>query len=119
MQAVTLCRACSTLLPHTCIGEDHHGSSSHLLPKPRLTHNRGLTPVTLLWQAAVTTCSMATCSMVLLSVLKTAGSLVSEREEAAFMAKCHQFAVRYSSTQSCHLADRILLHLRCYVMQLS
>ena len=42
----------------------------------------------------MTTCSMATCSMVLLSVLKTAGSLVSEREEAAFMAECHQFATR-------------------------
>ena len=42
----------------------------------------------------MTTCSMATCSMVLLSVLKTAGSLVSEREEAAFMARCHQFATR-------------------------
>ena len=50
-------------------------------------------------QAAVTTCSMATCSMVLLSVLKTAGSLVSEREEAAFMAECHRFATRSASCQ--------------------
>ena len=35
---------------------------------------------------------MATCSMVLLSVLKTASGLISEQEEAAFMAACHRFA---------------------------
>lgn len=42
-------------------------------------------------QATLTTCSMATCSVVLLSILKTAGSLVSEQEEAHFMAGCQRF----------------------------
>lgn len=45
--------------------------------------------------ATLTTCSMATCSVVLLSILKTAGSLVSEQEEAHFMAGCQRFYTQY------------------------
>ena len=49
-------------------------------------------------QATLTTCSMATCSVVLLSILKTAGSLVSEQEEAHFMSGCLGFHQRCTCT---------------------
>ena len=38
---------------------------------------------------------MATCSVILLSILKTAGSLVSELEEAHFMSGCLRFIKQY------------------------
>ncbi|KAK9807138.1 hypothetical protein WJX73_009866 [Symbiochloris irregularis] len=45
--------------------------------------------------ATLTTSSMATCSVILLSILKTGSSLVSEHEQAHFMSRCLTFFREY------------------------
>ncbi|KAK9845355.1 hypothetical protein WJX81_004192 [Elliptochloris bilobata] len=45
--------------------------------------------------AGLATCSMAMCSLILMSILKTGPGMVSEEEEAVFMAQCSAFATGY------------------------
>ena len=43
-------------------------------------------------QAASSTCSMAMCSLMLMSVIKMSRGLTSQEEEARFLSECLEFA---------------------------
>ena len=48
---------------------------------------------------------MAMCSLILMSILKTGPCMVSEEEEAVFMAQCNAFASGCAACPSC-LSDK-------------
>ena len=52
-------------------------------------------------QAGLSTCSMAMCSLILMSILKTGPCMVSEEEEAVFMAQCNAFATGCAACIPC------------------
>ncbi len=55
---------------------------------------------------------MAMCSLILMSILKTGPGMVSEEEEAVFMAQCSAFA------SECALLALIAARLCCFVSRM-
>lgn len=49
-------------------------------------------------QAACSTISMAMCSLMLMSVIKTGRSIISEEEESHFLTACLLFARTYATS---------------------